>query len=419
MMRLNSSGQSDLSSIRPSHSRVRPGRATTVASSVPLRDDFDAYTYASGPDPDEVYDDQRRRFVSYHRAEMGNMLGDGESALSHADGVEMEVYQHQPRHPPPAGARKVSGGRRIGDEGTMECVGRRYTATTGAGSRRAEGSRQLREQRYKLVERKILEDGPERTVSVWREEVAKSDCDHDDDDERELGREEEVQEERPLSDVDSHAHRRLELHRGLGLPYGALRPANTGSTGRMRSPSGGSQSAPWERAKMQSPHRTGASCTTLPSPPPSDPPSHSTGRPRTASRPRSRTPSYELHPPRAHSPFRPPTIPAHTPHPNNPSHLSHPTIPSHTSHMHAQHPPSSSPPPALTLPALLSTPTPPLTHLLPTLARLGITAPAHLAALARMGEDVRDREVRGVALAEGVSVFEWACLVDLGRGVEV
>ncbi|TFK52204.1 hypothetical protein OE88DRAFT_1734240 [Heliocybe sulcata] len=376
----------------------RRSRGALTSTSVPLRDDFDAYTYTSQPADAstefEVYDDERERFVSYHRAEMGALLLSDRHTDLGAEGVEMEVYKHQ--------ERKVTGGsghtKRIGDDGTMECIGRRYTTTT----------------------------GPERTVSVWREEVAKSST------ESVLGDRDDPDPEPSV--VDSHAHRRLG--RGLGLathaPVPVLSPSNanvkrnsfgglgyahtggsatsvkrlSGGSGRMRSGSGGglSEMGPgWERVKSPSAY-TG---THLPSPPLSN-----------NSSPRSPPPN------RAGSVSR-----GHTRTPSNPLSLSQP-IPrfqlhtgltqTHTglstsSRVSPNNNPAPSPPPQ-TIAALLTALTPPLTHLLPTLARLGITHPQHLGALARMEGEVRDREVRSVAMGEGVSVFEWAVLVEVGRG---
>ena len=53
--------------------------------------------------------------------------------------------------------------------------------------------------RSELVEKKVFEDGPERTISVWREHVAKTGS------ERDRGREGEGD---GRSEVDSHAGRR-------------------------------------------------------------------------------------------------------------------------------------------------------------------------------------------------------------------
>lgn len=55
---------------------------------------------------------------------------------------------------------------------------------------------------------------------------------------------------------------------------------------------------------------------------------------------------------------------------------------------------------------------PPLTHIGPVLARLGIVSGAHLRAIVRLREETRDREVREEALRQGITVMEWAVFID-------
>lgn len=62
--------------------------------------------------------------------------------------------------------------------------------------------------------------------------------------------------------------------------------------------------------------------------------------------------------------------------------------------------------------AILSSFQPSLTHIAPILIGLGIQTEAHLRAVGRLSEETRDREVKNVALQRGVSVVEWAMLVD-------
>jgi len=51
-------------------------------------------------------------------------------------------------------------------------------------------------------------------------------------------------------------------------------------------------------------------------------------------------------------------------------------------------------------------------HLLPILEELGVRHSEHITALARMREETRDREVKEEALKKGISVVEWAILID-------
>ncbi len=61
---------------------------------------------------------------------------------------------------------------------------------------------------------------------------------------------------------------------------------------------------------------------------------------------------------------------------------------------------------------LLDSCQPSLLHIAPVLTRLGITKVEHLAAVTRLSEEMRDREVREEALRMGVTVVEWAILLD-------
>ena len=64
------------------------------------------------------------------------------------------------------------------------------------------------------------------------------------------------------------------------------------------------------------------------------------------------------------------------------------------------------------LESVLASCDPPLVHLAPMLAKLGILHEGHLRAVARLSDETRDREVREEALKLGVTVMEWAMLVD-------
>ncbi|KAH7928436.1 hypothetical protein BV22DRAFT_207810 [Leucogyrophana mollusca] len=55
---------------------------------------------------------------------------------------------------------------------------------------------------------------------------------------------------------------------------------------------------------------------------------------------------------------------------------------------------------------------PTLLHIAPVLASLGIRQEEHLRAMARLREETRDREVKEEVLKKGVSVLEWAILMD-------
>lgn len=65
-----------------------------------------------------------------------------------------------------------------------------------------------------------------------------------------------------------------------------------------------------------------------------------------------------------------------------------------------------------TLELMLSSCQPSLVHLTSVFEDLGIKKEEHLRAVAKMNEEIRDREVRDVALRSGVTAIEWAILLD-------
>ncbi len=66
---------------------------------------------------------------------------------------------------------------------------------------------------------------------------------------------------------------------------------------------------------------------------------------------------------------------------------------------------------------ILSSCNPSLTHISDPLQSLGINSEAHLRAISSMTEGVRDREVRDEALKKGITVMEWALLLDKIRSL--
>lgn len=62
--------------------------------------------------------------------------------------------------------------------------------------------------------------------------------------------------------------------------------------------------------------------------------------------------------------------------------------------------------------AILASCEPSLVHIAPLLRRLGIWRVGHLKAIARLSPPTRDREVKEDAFRQGITVMEWAILVD-------
>lgn len=55
---------------------------------------------------------------------------------------------------------------------------------------------------------------------------------------------------------------------------------------------------------------------------------------------------------------------------------------------------------------------PSLVHILPAVAKLGIATLDHMRAVAKLNPTTRDREVKEHALGMGITVVEWAILLD-------
>ncbi|KAJ7704975.1 hypothetical protein B0H17DRAFT_1038937 [Mycena rosella] len=68
--------------------------------------------------------------------------------------------------------------------------------------------------------------------------------------------------------------------------------------------------------------------------------------------------------------------------------------------------------PAPTLKNVLESCQPSLTHISPLLQRVGIVRAEHLRAVGKLSEDTRNREIREEVLKLGVTVVEWAILLD-------
>ncbi|KDQ50529.1 hypothetical protein JAAARDRAFT_41990 [Jaapia argillacea MUCL 33604] len=459
----------------PQRRTATQGRRPMTELSTPLRDDFDAYTYNTEVDQWGAIQDQslheddqnhtavgymddedhRDRYVSYYRSEMGNMFGeDVEMEVTRIKPTHRRTTQQttpsparelgtmnrnrsiSPRHNPNLGPHPITipklnlGSKSSANPSSAQAVQRvpvlpatpprtnPLNRAFGSGGKGAGNARQTQgakdnnlefvtkrvttrmdgagKKRFEMVERKILEDGPERTISIWREEVAKSVVGDGDADDRD-----EVAGTASGSVVDSHVHRRTNaLASSLGLgkrPFGGLGsagPAPTASVGT-RGPLG--SEIGWDSIKSpilanQSPNTPTTSQQILPLSPSSPPrqtlpttPSSRT-RPRTSSTPQSN------------------------------AHLTHSRRPSQTNTTTntRAHTPSQGPrvPSASSVELILATCNPSLLHLAPVLSELGIVREDHLRAVGRMNDETRDREVKEEALRKGVSVVEWAILLD-------
>ncbi|RPD77659.1 hypothetical protein L226DRAFT_544188 [Lentinus tigrinus ALCF2SS1-7] len=329
----------------------------------------------------------------------------------HASASPIPPSQPSPPLPPPENARQVSG-----KKGQIE-----------------------------LVEQRILEDSPSRTISLWRERVAQSSAG---------GSAYGPAGDEVRSEVDSHVrthghghgHRRVpsgsvasdaRLRRvaseharyassgvdGGGVKHGngSVRGTDNGKTGR----------ASYERSEyMVSYHQATKGMPKLLF----SPRSEAAALPRELKTPSSPTMSkmYDRAPPS-------PTMRRHFPRKSqdrNEFMITYPQTPPHTGSQ------ASSASPKLhgngvtprspvqgsfreegggsslratstsSVEIILSSCDPSLLHIAPILYELGIKRVDHLRAIARLSEDTRDREVKEQALKRGVTVVEWAIFLD-------
>ena len=261
--------------------------------------------------------------------------------------------------------------------------------------------------RNDLVEKLVIEDGPERTVSVWREHVAKNGEENGttgggggggggggDGDGR--------------SDLDSHVGRRR---------------VSTDSRRRVESLVQSTTGSPSMKGKG---HRGRESAEFTEVSGPGSSPILRFRRNTTAKNAHKdpRSPSQHALPMRSSTPLAS----------GGPS--SQPTTPQKSQRRAALPPPTS---PSVVGPkgggteysasvvsdastkvathgqmieSVLSSCQPSLLHLLPILEELGMRRAEHMTALARMREETRDREVKEEALRKGITVVEWAILID-------
>ncbi|KAN0129532.1 hypothetical protein V8E53_012714 [Lactarius tabidus] len=211
--------------------------------------------------------------------------------------------------------------------------------------------------RSDMVEKKVLEDGPERTISVWREGVLKSSSEAGDGDGR--------------SELDSHAGRRRRVE-SVAQTAGSVK-----GKGHRRK-----ESADFTEGSSLHPAMTDRSSTPLAS----ALPINTNPQPSTPQKPHRRAPV----------PVSPSAGPKGSEYSASGSDATSQT--KVTS--------------AARIESVLSSCQPSLLHLLPILEELGVRHSEHMTALARMREETRDREVKEEALKMGVTIVEWAILID-------
>ncbi|KAL1746541.1 hypothetical protein HDZ31DRAFT_81126 [Schizophyllum fasciatum] len=238
---------------------------------------------------------------------------------------------------------------------------------------------------YAMVRRRVVEDSPQKTVTIstWREQVAE-----------EAAQAAEPEPEmsvyfvgaddypEPVASVPGNA-RVVEEVRGLGLDSSAR------SASPPMLPQGTTPPRKASYGSREDSRRTGTSSSprSLPSPPPR------TSTPNGANSPTGQLNRRYTHSRKGSSPQR-----------RILSSLFHPTQSGATI--------SSIKTPQGAFDSVLDSCEPSLLHIAPVLESLGMTSEEHLRAVARLSEDTRDKEIREEALRMGVTIVEWAILID-------
>ncbi|KAF7310303.1 hypothetical protein MIND_00404400 [Mycena indigotica] len=339
-----------------SHSQIdfpsgsRPLRAQTPLTSVPLRDDFDAittthrwsrYTRPTTADPtSEGFLAQLEAVTATRASTVIPRHHRRRNTMPTLSEISLDISQN--RHA--QGLRRTRGRDRIKSgqvQPTLEETGLDY----------------------EMVENNIIEEGPERTVSIskWREQVIRE---TDDDDAMSVYY---VDVEGMVQKDRGYSTRRTRSDENRPR-QGETTPDHSRSRPRTRT-----ESTPRESGTLIQPDPFALPSPTAPfrvrAKQPPDTGNHSS------------ISSIQLAPPKAKDSLSPsPVAPAS------------PALPS--------------------LETVLRTCQPSLLHILPVLQAVGITTSENLRALALLTEEMRNREVRVEVLRMGVSLLEWAVLLD-------
>ncbi|KAF8074081.1 hypothetical protein FPV67DRAFT_786597 [Lyophyllum atratum] len=363
-----------------------------------------------------------------------------------------------------AATANTSGGiSRIGKPSRLGSVNR-LGLTTGVGG--GVGAIARARQSFEIVDRRVLEDGPERTVTIstWREQVADEADPTADMEVYYLGANDYAEAAdggsevgaggdgvTSVSEADARRRRRSLPPRptedAAGSNLGSIRTitdeqskssgptsvrhtATTSTSTTTRKSSGHTSHSHADRTK---PSVSGSSSSpSWTRTPPRTPPRNIRTPDPSRYRSSSRSPSYQKLTNGTHgTDTRTSPAPSSTPIRHSldairPDRSSHTPLRSSTpNRMYARHPTPSFHPTqsGSTISTIKSTSTiafeqvlascePPLLHISPALAKLGIMNEGHLRAVARLSEETRDREVREEALRQGVTVMEWAILLD-------
>ncbi|KAK0193594.1 hypothetical protein F5146DRAFT_388825 [Armillaria mellea] len=411
-------------------------RGSWAPTSPPLDDDFDAVTYTvvtGAPQADvetDYYEEKPRTETALSVSERKLRRRDRSIASTSQRptrgydefGMEDRDRDHEYKQPRRDMARSL-GSKKVLDSGVGRLALERLNGSSmrlrrasesvlehgkarrmnGSTGRKAPRAGPKAGQEFDVVHDQILEDGPERTVTIstWRERVAKEAKYEDMSVYYMTQGDYEVQEtaESPSSRGQSANGRKSQespvshwlSHENVNGIHSRASPVQyvVASEGqRSFSPASKSRAPPRDRSSSKE-FRSGAS----PSP--------------RGLTPQTRTTTYV----EGTTSSRTPPMRTSTPNKSLQSHI--PFIPTRSGSTIS----SIRSIGTTTFQDVLSSCEPSLLHVAPALVSLGIRSVDHLRAVGRLTEEVRDREVRDEALKKGLTVMEWAILLDKLRSL--
>ncbi|PFH47924.1 hypothetical protein AMATHDRAFT_66552 [Amanita thiersii Skay4041] len=357
--------------VRTRHGRLAGSWGTEMSSS-PLDEDFDLVTYTYADTVGEVTEGR-----SVYSVQMlsPNRPGGARRLDTGVEGV--------------TSVEQVTGGmdRRRDSRPRLSLESDR---TPGAGEYYQGRVRERPGPKFEVVRSQVVEDSPDKTVtvSVWREQVNK-----------------------PIGPNGE----RMSVH--YYAPEEVLREDERGSASRQEPQNGWAEQMGDGKRSPQHPSTSSHRRSQVLNTTPDRLGHHYTGK-RSPSIPRS--PPYGRSPPRS-------STPAHgNPQPFPQEYLVHSTPQDILPFQHTPfsgHQQSNSTIGDTSISSIKSLPTiqmekildscePSLIHIAPVLSSLGITREEHLRAIVRLSEETRDREVKEEALRMGMTVMEWAILLD-------
>ncbi|KAH9841672.1 uncharacterized protein C8Q71DRAFT_343230 [Rhodofomes roseus] len=407
-------------------------RPTRPPTSIALDDNFDALTTEVPTEWNVPYHE-----VEYEESISGyqNYVNEIERKMSSED--ELHRQEISERNPAPLlpSARTNGYGYRNESEAGSKAGGRGGRKSLG-GAEMPHNARRVsgRKGKIEVFEEKVMHDGPERTISLWRERVADS------------SRGGSRVDDEGRSVATNHVHRRMPSSQSLRRVVsdgpkgnGSAQGAHGGEAQIQKT-----AKATYERSEYMVTYRPNpldgflmpvlsrsesistipfATMESRPFSPEVMPKSPTSPTSPTRKRAHGRTSldrsefvmTYPQTPPQSGSTVSSPSPVVPKPTQRQSSSLSRKISGS----MGTAATPADGAKATSTSPVelILASCEPSLLHIAPILSELGMQRMEHLRAIARLSEDTRNREVKEYALKRGVTVVEWAILLDKLRAL--